>query len=470
MRRGSFVLPLILIAVGALILAHNLGYDLSLVEMAAVYWPFLLIAWGGLRLFEILVAAGRSQPLPRSGVSGGEWVLVILICIIGSGTHYAREQWPRTRITMHGLEVFGEAFDFPVSGRHEAGAAPRVFIENLRGNVRVVGGDTHEVTVEGRTTVRAFDAEEAEEANRESPLEIVEQGDQIVIRTNHERVEGSSRVATDLEITVPKGASVESRGRSGDFDIANLDGNVTIESENAGVRLTEIGGDARVDLRRSDIIRIVNLEGTVDLSGRGRDVELERIAGQVTIRGSYSGELTLRELARPLVFESRRTNLRVERTPGRIRMALGDLTAENLVGPVTLTTSSRDVHITSFTGPLSLDIDHGDVELRPETADPDPINVELRAGDIVLAMPEGADFAIDATTERGEAINEYGGRVSIESIDDKGARMSGPPGASANVTLKTDRGDIVLRRTSGGVSQPSQSTGADSTSLDVEQH
>ncbi len=472
MRRGSLVAPLILIAVGGLILAKNLGYDLSLLEVAAAYWPFLLIGWGALRLVEILVLAARSRPLPRAGISGGEWALIILISLFGAGTHHVREEWPRARITMHGLEVFGEAFDYPVSARHDAGATPQIYIENLRGNVRVAGGDTQEVTVEGRTTVRAFDAKDAEEANNKCPLEIVEQGDQIVIRTNQERADSGSRVAADLEIAVPKGASVTGRGRSGDFDVANIDGNVTIESENAAVRLAEIGGDARVDLRRSDIIRIVNLKGAADLSGRGRDVELDRIAGQVTINGSYSGELTLRSLAQPLVFESRRTELHVARTPGQIRMALGDLTGEDLVGPVTLKTASRDVHLSHFTGAVDLDIDRGDVDLRPENADPGSINVQVRAGDITLALPEHARFAIAATTEHGEAVNEFGGRVSIESVEGHGATMSGPPGTSANVTLRTDRGDIVLRRTSGsGQAQPpAEPTGTDAAPLGVEQH
>ncbi len=449
MRSGSLVGPFLLIAIGVLILIHNLGYDLSLLDLAAIYWPFILIAWGALRLVEILAIAIRSQPLPRAGVTGGEWALVILISLVGMGTNIAREQWPRTRITMHGLEVFGEAFDFPVSGQIAAGETPRVIVENLTGNVRIVGNDTTDVKVEGRTTVRAFDAADAEKANAQCPLQVVEQGGQVIVRTNHSQVTGSARVTTDLEIVVPKGASITGRGRRGDFDVANIAGNVGIESENAGVRLTAIGNDARVDLGRSDIIRMVNVGGSVGILGRGRDIEIEEVAGLVTINGSYSGELRMRELAQPLVFESKRTEFRVQRTPGMIRMALGDLSAENLVGPVTFKTESAfDVKMENFSDSLTLDIGRGDVELHPGGAKPGPIDVKLRSGEIDLTLAADADFGIDARTERGEAINEYGPELSVETTGERGATLSGPPGRQANIKLRTGRGDIIVRSSS----------------------
>ena len=61
-------------------------------------------------------------------------------------------------------------------------------------------------------------------------------------------------------------------------------------SDNAGVRLQNIGGRVKVDTKKSDIVRATGVKGDVELKGRGRDVELEEIAGQVTINGSYSGE------------------------------------------------------------------------------------------------------------------------------------------------------------------------------------
>src|SRR5579863_7560883 len=83
MRRASLLAPLLLIGLGALFLARNVYPDLRLLDYLAKYWPFLLILWGVLRLGEILYWGATRQPFPRSGISGGEWGLVVLLCFLG---------------------------------------------------------------------------------------------------------------------------------------------------------------------------------------------------------------------------------------------------------------------------------------------------------------------------------------------------------------------------------------------------
>ena len=48
-HRGSFVLGVVLLAVGALLLADNLGFDLPFRLWEA--WPLLIVALGAIRLF-----------------------------------------------------------------------------------------------------------------------------------------------------------------------------------------------------------------------------------------------------------------------------------------------------------------------------------------------------------------------------------------------------------------------------------
>ncbi len=95
MRRGSIVGPIILILVGLLFLANNLRPDVPMLEFFGQYWPFLLIGWGLVRLVEILIWAFRGKSLPAKGVSGGEWVLVVFLTIVGSGLYafHSRMGW-----------------------------------------------------------------------------------------------------------------------------------------------------------------------------------------------------------------------------------------------------------------------------------------------------------------------------------------------------------------------------------------
>ncbi len=97
MRRGSVIGPLILIGLGVLFLFRNLWPEIPLVDLISRFWPFLLIAWGGIRLIEILFWSMTGKPLPRNGVSGGEWALIFVICIVGATmytAHNARSWFP----------------------------------------------------------------------------------------------------------------------------------------------------------------------------------------------------------------------------------------------------------------------------------------------------------------------------------------------------------------------------------------
>jgi len=66
------------------------------------------------------------------------------------------------------------------------------------------------------------------------------------------------------------------------------------------------------------------------VKGRGRDIELEDVQGQVTINGSYSGETTLRKIAKPVRFMSNVTEIRMEKVPGEMTLGLSTLTGTNL--------------------------------------------------------------------------------------------------------------------------------------------
>src|SRR5207244_7455939 len=105
----------------------------------------------------------------------------------------------------------------------------------------------------------------------------------------------------------------------------------------------------------------------VEVTGRGNDVEIQNVKGTVNVNGAFGGNLEFKNLEKPLHFESRNTDLRVERLPVRISMDLAALSGVNMVGPVTLTTKSRDVKLEQFTQSLQLDLERGDIELRPHS-------------------------------------------------------------------------------------------------------
>lgn len=447
MRRSSLIGPVLLIVLGVIFLINNLKPEISLLRALGDYWPYLLIAWGGLRLLEILYWHFAAKPLPWSGISGGEWFVIVLIALIGGGLHVGhryRDSWPAARITMHGIEIFGESYDFPLSATHKAGNSPRILIENLRGGARVTASDTEEVTVTGRTTVRALDQASANKVRQQCPFEIVPQGDLLVIRTNHERAGEPHRVSSELEIVVPRGASVEGRGRHGDFEISGIGGSVDIDSDNAGVRLSDIGGNVRVALRKSDIVRAVNVKGNIELKGGGWDVDLDSIQGTTTVNGAYAGEIRLRKLAKPLRFQGRSEELRLERIDGFLRMTRGDLAADGLAGPVVLRARSKDVLLSNFTDSLELNVERGDVQVRPGRVPLARMDIRTHAGDIEFVAPVNARFLLRATTGRGEIVDNFGAPLE-KRREGRGEILTGSVGSGgAEIALASERGVIRI--------------------------
>jgi hypothetical protein len=451
MRRASLVAPLLLIGIGLLFLARNVFPELQLLDYLAKYWPLLLVIWGGLRLLEILVWAATSKPLPMHGIASGEWVLVIFLCFAGVSLHAVRgfSAWlPGSRIELGGLDIFGESFDYPLSAEKTTGKTPRVIIESFRGNARITAADVASVKVTGHSTIRSLDQAGADRANQEAPLEVDGDANQIRIQTRQNRVSGSNRrISADLDIVVPKGASIEAHGRSGDFDISGVNGSIDINADSSSVRLEDIGGDVTMEVRGSDILRAAKVKGSVELKGRGSDIDLQDIAGQVTINGTFTGNSQLHNLAKPLRITTPYTEFNAEKV-GEMRVTLGNLNGSDLTGPVRFTSSrSWDVNLANFTNSLEISMNGGDINLRPGLLPLAKMDVRNRVGHIELALPQDAKFDLTATSRLGSVDNEFGEPLKLEPTGRRGAILRGSNGG-ASVNITTDNGQIVVRTAS----------------------
>lgn len=446
--RGSIVGPLILIAIGALFLAHTVWPDFSVPEFLGRYWPILLIGWGAAQFLEVSIRFARNVPLPANAIGGGSWFLICIICLFGLIFHEVRrpDTWWRRAGLEGSMEMFGDAHDYDISPlKQPAAKNVKVVIDSFRGDARITGSDAAEVTVTGHKTIRAFDEGEADRSNRAAPVELVQEGGTLVIRCNQNKATGRSQISTNLQISVPRGASIEANGRSGDFDIADLGGSVDIVSDNAGVRVQNVGGDVKIDTRRSDVIRCVGVNGSVGLKGRGSDVELEKVSGPVTVVGSYSGNVVMRELAKSVRLESMQTELTVQRLPGQIRYERGSLSIENAEGPVQVDAKLSDVEVSGFTDSLQISVDKGDIDLRPTKLPLAKMTVRTRSGNVDLAVPETAKFDLKAATEHGDVQNEFGEQLKQASFG-QGAKLEGQVGDGPRLSLATDRGTIVVRK------------------------
>lgn len=445
MRQRSLAAPVILIAIGGIFLFNNIHPEFSVWQAIFRWWPFLLIGFGVVRLLEVLFAVNRGQPVTQAGISTGQIVLLVLVSIAVYSSTRANRVFHFRNIQGSGMEIFGEQYDYPIHANGDAQGITMLVLDNLRGNVTVNGGDNVAYSADGHKSIKAYNKGEADQLDGKTQIRFVREGTQLIVRTAERSAIDARNLSTDIEIQVPRGVSVEARGRTGDLAVNSVTGMVDISSERGDIRLNDIGGNARVVVNRSGLVRAIGLKGNLDIEGKGRDVQLENISGQVSVNGTYSGTLEFKNLAQPLHFESDRTTLRIAQIAGTFTMDLGDIRANHLVGPVKLKTRSRDIHIEDFTDAMDIEIERGDIQLTPSKLPLARIDVRSRNGNVELTLPERADFDLHATTRQGDATNDYGSGVRSE-VEGRSASLRSVTAKGPAINVATDRGTVSVKK------------------------
>jgi hypothetical protein len=436
MRSRSLAVPLLLVILGALFLWRNLHPEAPIFDLLATWWPFLLIGWGLLRLMEVLIWRASRQ----AGLGAGEILLVVLICVAGMGLF---------EIHRHGIrltpEIFGEQFEFPVQAGAPAGGATRIVFENPRGAIHLNGADTQEIRINGRKLIRAYKREDAERTDGQTPVDIVPQGDRVLVTSHQERAPADERVSDELDITVPRGMAVEAYGGSADYEITDINGGVALGGPRGDVRLGRIIGNVRLEIGRSDTIAADTIQGDLNIEGRGSDVDIQNVTGQVTVNGAYVGSLAFKNITMALHLAAPRMEVQAAAVPGNINMDLGDFSGTNLVGPVRLVTQSRDVHLAGFTDSLNLESVRGDVELQPGRVPLPRIDAHSGSGAIELLLPEKAEFQLQAMAEHGDAVNDFGAPIETQ-VEGRAAVLRGAQGNGPLIRIIADRGSVAVRK------------------------
>lgn len=458
-RRSSVVGPLLLIAVGVIFLLVQLGRlsSIAVWDWYARWWPSILLLAGILLLAEWAWDQYRlrdpNRPQYRRSIGGGVFFLLLLVAISGLVGGEVHRHLGDDRL-WSGLRLGPDNIDEFLGDKHESDqtldlalpAGASLEVNNPRGDVTVSGtSDDGRIHVAVHKQVYSRSDSEADSRAQQLQPRTSTAGSRLTLSLP--RVEGGR---ADLVITLPAAVSSTVVADRGDIHIASIKAPVNATANHGDVELSAISGAATAHVNSGGTsVSAHSLSSGLSVEGHAQDVTLSDITGPVNISGEFFGTTHLQHLNGPVHFHTSRTDFQLARLDGEVEISPHmELTADQLLGPVVLTTSNRNVRLERIQGDASVTNRNGGVDLTmaPQLG---TLSVQNRNGSVNTTLPEHASFSVQASTTDGDIHTDFQltPQVSGDHRELHGSVGSGGP----SINISTTHGDVTLN---GGSVQP----------------
>lgn len=448
-RQRSLFGPIVLIAIGVVLLLRNFGVisTRGFWIWFSNYWPILLILLGVIKLIEYMWARASGNPSPRLGA--GAIVFLVFFIIFGiTTTRVSRVDWhglgqnigidddPDVSDFFNGM--FGSRYDFSDNFSQPVNAT-QMRILTSRGDIKITASADNQIHAIIQKALRSDSQNNANQLNDSTHPQIVQQGDVAVLDLssgNYQRGE------FDLDLQLPAKVSVTVTTRRGDITVSQRDGNVELSTDHGDVNFDQIKGDAVLHLRNGSITG-KDISGNVTVDGSVHDTDISDVKGTLTMTGTYWGDLQLARIAKRVHFTTARTNLEFARLDGDFEMQPDDLRASAITGPFRLDTRSKGVHLEDVSGDIHIQNRNATIELQPKLPLA-PIDVNNVHGDIRLNVPASAGFQLNAESVGGDINTDFDLAVDNDRRNSSIRANVGKGGPL--VMLKSDHGTIEVKK------------------------
>jgi DUF4097 and DUF4098 domain-containing protein YvlB len=457
LRRTSILGPLVLITVGIIFLlvqtGHVQGYRFW--DWFGRFWPFLLVSAGVVLLLEWAydqyAQSDSTQPRYRRRVGGGVVTIVAIVAIIGIVSSGIRDGG-HTRL-LNGWNINQDNLDEFLGDKHESDqtlaqafpAGATLLVNNPRGDVTITGtSDDNQIHVAVHKEVYTRSDSDADtKAQRLSP-DLNSNGGNLTLN-----VRSMDGARADLVITVPAAAATTVNANHGDVKISALKAPVNVTANHGDIELSAITGEITTHINNggSDL-SAHSVTGSLTVEGRGHDSTVSDLSGPLTMRGEFFGDTHFERIRGPIKFHTSRTDFQLGRLDGQIDISNNAaLSTSEAVGPLTLTTHSRNITLDRIAGDVSVTNRNGSVDVT--SAPPlSNVTVENRNGSVSVTVPEQANFNYQFDATNGDIQSDFSQIKSNEEDNHKNMvnGMIGNGGPLLRIT--TSQGDVSLKKAS----------------------
>jgi DUF4097 and DUF4098 domain-containing protein YvlB len=442
--RRSFAAPVVLIVLGIFFLLSNMGiiswHNFGL--WFSHYWPVLLIVWGIIKLIEYQ-QANRAGERVR-GIGAGGVMLIVLVVVAGLTTTEAyRWNWKGwcNDMNAEGVPWCGHAYNYTDELQQTFPAGGTLHVSSEHGAINVTTAEDNQIHVAVHKRINADKQEQADEWNKSTRPQITVNGQVVNLDANTHGA-GDHWISDDLDIAIPRKASVVLSTRHGDVSIMGRDGTADITCKDGDVSVTDLTGNLNLSLDNSSA-RVFQVSSDVVVQGRAKDVSLEDVKGTVRLDGDFRESVKLFRVAKAVSFKTTRTDMDFTRLDGDLNLDSGDLEARSIVGPLNLRTRSKDIRITGVSSNVQLKNENGAVEI--EVSKLGNVQVENSRGDIRISVPEKSSFQVEAQARDGEIHSDFS-ELKIENGDNRASASGSVNGGVFRIVLNNEHGTIEIRK------------------------
>ncbi len=448
LRRGSIVGPLIILGIGVTFLLAEMGrisWGQSM-EWYGRWWPAVLIGAGLLLLLEWFIDQLRgNEPGHVRVLGGGVVFLLILLAFAGLASRTVEYGLAWRDHTFgygyHKLDyLFGDRHDADSSITSPLAKATPLVIINPHGDVTVTGSSSDgQVHVNVHTQTYAWKDSDVERKTKELQPTFSNEGG--VLKLNINPVDGGE---ADLTITVPHSAPLTVQADHGDVNVSEMAAPLTISANHGDVDVSGIDSSVTLHMNDDDgSVTLHSIHGDTSVEGHSGDIDISNVTGNLTLQGDFFGSTDLEHINGPIHFTTTRTQFSAARLDDEFNVDNDSLDASELLGPVVLKTENKNITLDRIQGSADVSNRNGSVELTH--APPlDAISIQNEHGSVDVGLPGGVGFTLKAQTRNGDMENDFG----LEPVADNDVHtlQGRVAGGGPTVTIATTDGDVTVRR------------------------
>lgn len=454
-RRSSIIGPLLLIAIGVVFFLIHSGRvsPFAFAGWYSRFWPLLLVGIGVLRLAEWGIDRARQPqdaPPMRYSVGGGVVSTVVVLALIGLMLH-AGAQWRADRNGFGFFGPFGNSdMDHLFGQKHEEDLAPMVHdivangalsIDNPHGDVTISGtSDDGKVHVSAHKEVYSNSDSTASERLGQLQFGLEGASDSLSLR-----IPTVESAVANITLLVPPTTRLLLNSNHGDVHVTNMKSTVAVTANNGDVEVAAITGNVQVHSNgHHRDVNVRSVTGDVTVDGSGDEVTLTDVSGAATVHGDFYSGGHMQRVGGAVNYHSSRSDLSFAHLNGDLQIDGKDLSVNEAIGPMRISTRSRNITLDRVTGDISITNNHGDVDVHvaPPTG---TVTVDNQNGNVNVTLPEKARFTLNAETSDGDTHSDFQGS---DTHGGHGMLSGSFNGGGAEVKLNTSHGDINVNRNS----------------------